>query len=99
MAKRLPSNQQGTIDNVKIPLGTVNNCVYKINRVMTSPTIMEMPSQADTVCLTRKKKLQGFSNPRVQSHSYFFFESKHFIYSVRNVHSRETEQHYLNIVM
>ena len=29
----------------------------------------------------------------------FFFESKHFIYSVRNVHSRETEQHYLNIVM
>ena len=30
---------------------------------------------------------------------YIFFESKHFIYSVRNVHSRETEQHYLNIVM
>ena len=30
---------------------------------------------------------------------FFFFESKHFIYSVRNVHSRETEQHYLNIVM
>ena len=29
----------------------------------------------------------------------FFFESKQFIYSVRNVHSRETEQHYLNIVM
>ena len=29
----------------------------------------------------------------------FFFESKHFIYSVCNVHSRETEQHYLNIVM
>ena len=28
-----------------------------------------------------------------------FFESKHFIYSVRNVHSRETEQHYLNILM
>ena len=28
-----------------------------------------------------------------------FFESKQFIYSVRNVHSRETEQHYLNIVM
>ena len=30
---------------------------------------------------------------------FFFFESKHFIYSVRNVHSLETEQHYLNIVM
>ena len=30
---------------------------------------------------------------------FFFFESKQFIYSVRNVHSRETEQHYLNIVM
>ena len=30
---------------------------------------------------------------------FFFFESKHFIYSVRNVHSKETEQHYLNIVM
>ena len=29
----------------------------------------------------------------------FFFESKHFIYSLRNVHSRETEQHYLNIFM
>ena len=28
-----------------------------------------------------------------------FFESKHFIYSVRNAHSRETKQHYLNIVM
>ena len=29
----------------------------------------------------------------------FFFESKHFIYSFRNVHNGETEQHYLNIVM
>ena len=29
----------------------------------------------------------------------FFFESEQFTYSVRNVHSRETEQHYLNIVM
>ena len=31
--------------------------------------------------------------------AWFFFESKHFIYSVRNVHNRETEQHYLNIVI
>ena len=29
----------------------------------------------------------------------FFCESKQLIYSVRNVQSRETEQHYLNIVM
>ena len=27
-----------------------------------------------------------------------FFKSNHFIHSVRNVHNRETEQHYLNIV-
>ena len=32
-------------------------------------------------------------------YTFFFFESEQFIYSVRNVHSRETEQHYLNIVM
>ena len=30
---------------------------------------------------------------------FIFFESTHFIYIVRNVHSRETERHYLNIVM
>ena len=32
-------------------------------------------------------------------HFFLFFESEYFIYSVRNIHSRETEQHYLNIVM
>ena len=30
---------------------------------------------------------------------FLFFESNYFICSVRNVHSRETEQYYLNIVM
>ena len=38
-------------------------------------------------------------DPEYESYLTFFFESKHFIYTVRNVHSRETEQHYLNIVM
>ena len=38
-------------------------------------------------------------DPEYESYLTFFFESKYFIYTVRNVHSRETEQHYLNIVM
>ena len=36
--------------------------------------------------------------PIAHSSAQFFFESKHFIYIVRNFHSRETEQHFLNIV-
>ena len=28
-----------------------------------------------------------------------FFESKYYIYSISNIHMRETEQYYLNIVM
>ena len=32
-----------------------NNHVYEIDHVMTSPRVVDMPSQSDTVCLTKKR--------------------------------------------
>ena len=43
------------ISNEYEPGGAATGHMYESNHVMTSPTVIDMPSQSDTVCLTKKR--------------------------------------------
>ena len=78
--------------SLKLVISRLESCFFRL-------VLGKVASRFGSSRLPRLRSLCRLESVDVRRVIIFFFESKHFIYSVRNVHNRETEQHYLNIVI